>query len=326
MVLDILDLYKKTCEDLLGIPVIKGLKSESEKFPDCMYTTALLSVIPANGKGTKVAVSHNLGQYYAKKYGIYYHNNKKAKELAWQTSWGFSFRSIGIMILMHGDNKGLILPPKISALHLVIIPVYHRLDEKDKIQKRCKELELYFSKYPEIHIKIDDRKEVLPQIRHSYWEVKGVPLRAELTMKEYNENSLLIIRRDNDCKITAKITELQKIIQNELENMQITLFTKAKKNMSESIMNCKTWEQCSYYFVQKKACIAPWCRSADCEKKMKAQTAELCKKLDPFGLPAFPGIVKVLLIPFDVEPVNSGDRCIVCLKQAHCLALWGISY
>ena len=267
--LDILDVYKKMYEDLLAIPVIKGIKTEADKFADSMYSTVLECIIPLAGKGSRVAVSHNLGQHLAKKFDIYYHSKNHTKELVWQTSWGLSSRAIGMLALIHGDDKGIVLPPSIAPLQVVMVPLYGRMDEKEKVLEKIKAIADEMEKSG-IRCKIDER--VLQSVlKHAQWEAKGVPLRMELDYKGYCEGEVMIVRRDSSEKMQVKWEKLKGVVLGLLDQMQKAIFLKAKKQVADTIVSVINWEQCKYYLNQQKICMAPWY----CETREKRIGAEM---------------------------------------------------
>jgi prolyl-tRNA synthetase len=223
MVMDMLEVYKKCYEELLAIPVIKGKKSEEEKFPGALYTTSVETIIPSNGRGVQAATSHNLGQNFSKMFEIYFENEKKERELVWQTSWGFTTRSIGIMILMHGDDKGAIIPPRVAPIQAVVIPIFYKdLQENAKITAKISEIDEML-KSVGVRTKVDDRDIYTPGWKYNHWELKGVPLRIEFGMKDYNNSSVFVARRDTGEKVSIKWENLKKEIPAILEKTRPVL-------------------------------------------------------------------------------------------------------
>lgn len=257
MVLDVLDIYKKIYEEILAVPVIKGIKSEERKLPGALYTTNIETINPANGKGIEAACSHNLGQNMAKLYEIYFQNQKHSKELAWQTFWNLSIKAVGIIVLVHGDDKGVILPPRIAPIQVVLIPSYSKPFERDKLTIKLKEIAQDLQSTG-ILTKVDERVGHNSNWKHYNWEVKGVPLRIELGLKEQASECVILTRRDTGEKKTVKWIALKKEVNDLLELIQKQMLENAKKAMAESIINVTTWEQCMYYLKKGKSCLAPW--------------------------------------------------------------------
>ena len=325
MVQDMLEVYRQTYEDLLAVPVIKGIKSEEEKFPGAIYTTSVETVIPSNGRGVQAATSHNLGQNFSKMFDIYFENEKCEKELAWQTSWGFTTRSIGIMILMHGDDKGLILPPKVAPIQVVMVPIHYTNEERDKLLAKMKELEQELVKAG-IRTKIDDRTVYRPGWKFNYWELKGVPLRIEFGMKDYKASSVTVVRRDSGEKKSIKWEELSKAIPELLGRFHIDLLDRAKKGMNQAILKSNNMDDFIKNVNQRKSCLTPWCKTPECEQKIKALSKIEAKKYVEIDPSAMTGSVKTLNIPFDSEPIQAGEKCFACGGAAVCRAIWGRSY
>lgn len=325
MVLDVLDIYKKIYEEILAIPIIKGIKSELGKLPGALYSTSLETISPINGVGVEAACSHNLGQNIAKQYEIYFQNQKHSKELAWQTTWEFSIKAIGLILLVHGDNRGAILPPKIAPVQVVLIPQYTRPFDKDKIVNKFKEI-IQAINIEGLLTKIDDRTAFTPVWKHNYWEMKGVPIRIELGMKEMATEEVIFARRDIIDKKAVKWTELKKLIPETLDDIHKKMYENAKKAMTDTIVTISTWEQCMHYLKKGKACLAPWCRNTECENHArKMSKAELSKEAG-INVGQSQEFISIFNIPFDSDFVITGSRCFACEMPALCNSLWGRIY
>ncbi len=257
MVRDILDVYKNVYEELLAIPVIQGVKSEEEKFPGALYTTSVETLIPANGRGVQAATSHNLGQNFSKIFDIYFESEKGDRELVWQTSWGFTTRSIGIMVLIHGDDKGMIIPPRVAPIQVVMVPIFYSADEKDKLNAKLREIDAELQNAG-IRTKTDDRTIYRPGWKFNYWELKGIPLRVEIGMKDYATSSVSVVRRDTGEKIQVPWTALKQAIPALLETVQKNMLEKARKAIQDCIVKAFNWEQFMQLLNQRKACMTPW--------------------------------------------------------------------
>ena len=325
MVSDMLDIYAEVYEQYLAIPVIKGVKSEGEKFPGALYTTSVETVIPANGRGIQAATSHHLGQNFSKMFEIVFENEKCEKEFAWQTSWGFTTRSIGTMILIHGDDKGLILPPRVAPLQVVIVPIHYTNDEKDKLLAKIKDIEADF-KAAGISNKVDDRPLYRPGWKYNYWELKGVPLRIEFGMKDYAAESVTVVRRDTKEKKSFKWVDLSKNVLALLEEFQNNLLADARKKMGDVIINVDNWEDFMKAMNSRKSCIAPWCKVEKCEDDVKLKSKEESKKYSEIDPTVMTGSVKTLNIPYEQQPLKPDEKCFFCGQPATCRALWGRSY
>lgn len=267
-VMEMLEAYKKCYEELLAVPVVKGVKSEEEKFPGALYTTSLETVIPSNGRGVQACTSHNLGQNFSKMFDIYYENEKCEKELVWQTSWGFTTRSIGIIILMHGDDKGLILPPRVAPIQVAMVPIHYSNEERDKLIAKLKEIQNTLEAVG-VRCKVDDRTMYRPGWKYNYWELKGVPLRVEFGKKELEGNVVTLVRRDTGEKIKMPIADLTKGVPTLLEKFQADLYARAQKNMNDVIVKADNWKDFIKNVNSRKACLTPWCKNEKCEQKVK---------------------------------------------------------
>ncbi|MBN2367934.1 proline--tRNA ligase, partial [Candidatus Woesearchaeota archaeon] len=236
-VLEILEYYRQTFEDVLAIPVIPGKKTNIEKFAGADYSTALETFLPVK-KAIQGATSHSLGQNFSKAFDISFIDDSGEKKHGWQNSWGFTTRSIGIMIIMHGDDKGLVLPPRVAPIKAVIVPILFD-KTKDKVLKKAKELKKTLSKH---EVMLDDREGYTPGWKYNEWELKGVPLRIELGPKDIDNKQVVVVRRDTGKKETVKWTQLKKKVDELLEDIQKSMYKKAKKNIEESIVRVKDWK------------------------------------------------------------------------------------
>ena len=202
-----LDEYKKVCEELLAIPVLEGKKTDKERFAGAIETYSLEALMP-DGKALQMGTSHNLGQNFAKAFGIKFLGKDEKEYLPWQNSWGISTRLIGALVMVHSDDKGLVLPPKVAPVQIVIVPIYFK--DKKKILKKAIEIKNMlenqrFSAPTYLGLKsydiiLDDRDDYTPGWKYNEWELKGVPLRIEIGPKDVAKNQVVLVRRDNNKK------------------------------------------------------------------------------------------------------------------------------
>lgn len=179
----ILDFYRRAYEEILAIPVVKGKKSELEKFPGGDYTTTVETMIPENGRAVQGATSHYLGQNFAKMAKIIFENAEREKEFAYQTSWGFTTRSIGVCVLFHGDDKGLVLPPKVAKVQVVVVPLFFKEVDVQTSKNKASEIGKML-RAGGIRTYVDDDDHYNPGWKFNHWELKGVPIRIEVGPKE----------------------------------------------------------------------------------------------------------------------------------------------
>jgi prolyl-tRNA synthetase len=298
--------YRDIIENYLAIPVLVGVKSESEKFAGADYTTALESMMP-DGKALQMATSHNLGQHFAKVFDIKFIGEDEKEHMVWQTSWGLTTRTIGALVMVHGDDKGLVLPPKIAPVQVVIVPIPFKGAEPAAIEAKAKEIcdrltQKGFS------VVLDNRAEYTPGWKFNQWELKGVPLRIEIGPRDLKQEQVVMVRRDTKEKSFVKQTELEATVQKLMEEIQHNLYAKARLNMEQLTTTVKTYEALKQIICDKGGFVkAAWCGSAECEKKIKDETG-----------------ATIRVIPFEREEPATG--CIVCGQKAKDVVYFARSY
>jgi len=268
-VADILELYKKTIEEELAVPVITGKKSENDKFVGAVYTDTLESLMP-DGKALQMGTSHFLGQNFSKPFDVKYLDETNTETFAWQTSWGVSWRLIGGMIMTHGDDKGLILPPKIAPIQVVIIPIYTN-DDKDSVIQKAHQIKDDLSKI-ELRVHLDDREQLTPGFKFNDWEMKGIPIRIEIGPKDIAKKQVVLVRRHNRTKTSLNMDSLTEEISSELKNIQIEMFDAAKKILDERIVRVSEYQQFKEQLDNGKMIDCSWCGNQTCEDKIKEET------------------------------------------------------
>jgi prolyl-tRNA synthetase len=269
-VADILELYKKTIEEELAVPVITGKKSENDKFVGAVYTDTLESLMP-DGKALQMGTSHFLGQNFSKPFDVKYLNETNTETFAWQTSWGVSWRLIGGMIMTHGDDKGLILPPKIAPIQVVIIPIYYTNDDKDSVIQKAHQIKDDLSKI-DLRVHLDDREQLTPGFKFNDWEMKGIPIRIEIGPKDIAKKQVVLVRRHNRTKTSLNMDSLPDEISSELKNIQKEMFDAAKKILDERIVRVSEYQQFKEQLDNGKMIDCSWCGNQTCEDKIKEET------------------------------------------------------
>ena len=286
-VMDILEAYRDVIESYLAIPVLTGKKTENEKFAGALYTTTLEAIMP-DGKALQMGTSHNLGQHFSKVFDIKFLDENEKERHVWQTSWGFSTRMIGALIMLHGDDKGLVLPPKVAFVQVVIVPIPYKGTDADLISAKTKET-LETLKNNGIEVVLDDRAEYTPGWKFNEWELKGVPLRIEIGPRDVKQNQVMLVRRDTREKLAVKQEETANAVTKLLEEIQNNLFNKAKKMLEENITTVRTYEEFQKVLKEKGGFIrASWCFNSTCEEKIKEETGATIrivpfKKEEPFS-------------------------------------------
>ena len=269
-VADILELYKKTIEEELAVPVITGKKSENDKFVGAVYTDTLESLMP-DGKALQMGTSHFLGQNFSKPFDVKYLDETNTETFAWQTSWGVSWRLIGGMIMTHGDDKGLILPPKIAPIQVVIIPIYYTNDDKDSVIQKAHQIKDDLSKI-DLRVHLDDREQLTPGFKFNDWEMKGIPIRIEIGPKDIAKKQVVLVRRHNRTKTSLNMDSLTEEISSELKNIQKEMFDAAKKILDERIVRVSEYQQFKEQLDNGKMIDCSWCGNQTCEDKIKEET------------------------------------------------------
>ncbi|XP_004494473.1 proline--tRNA ligase, cytoplasmic [Cicer arietinum] len=312
-VLEILELYRRIYEEYLAVPVIKGKKSELEKFAGGLYTTSVEAFIPNTGRGIQGATSHCLGQNFAKMFEINYENEKGEKAMVWQNSWAYSTRTIGVMVMVHGDDKGLVLPPKVASVQVIVIPVPYKDADTQGIFDACSATVSMLCEAG-IRAESDSRDNYSPGWKYSQWEMKGVPLRIEIGPKDLANKQVRAVRRDTGAKIDIANAGLVEEIKKLLDSIQQNLFDVATQKRDECIQIIHTWDEFVQALNQKKMILAPWCDEKDVEVDVKARTkGEM-------------GAAKTLCSPFDQPELPEGTTCFASGKPAKKWSYWGRSY
>jgi len=269
-VADILDLYKKTIEEELAVPVVTGKKSEKDKFVGAVYTNTLESLMP-DGKALQMGTSHFLGQNFSKPFDVKYLDENNSETFAWQTSWGVSWRLIGGMIMTHGDDKGLVLPPKVAPIQVVIIPIYHSKEDKENVLQKACQIKDGLSDNG-IRVNLDDREQLTPGFKFNDWEMRGIPIRIEIGPKDIAKNQIVLARRHNQTKISLDMDGLTEKTLSELKNIQKEMFDAAKKILDERVVRVSEYQQFKKELENGKMIDCSWCGNQTCEDKIKEET------------------------------------------------------
>ncbi|MBI3956266.1 proline--tRNA ligase [Candidatus Gottesmanbacteria bacterium] len=269
MVLTALDWYRQVYEDYFALPVVYGIKSQSEKFAGAKATYAIEALMP-DGKALQAATSHNLGQNFSKPFDIHFQNREGKEDFVWQTSWGISTRSLGGLFMAHGDDNGLILPPKIAPIQVVIMPIFQK--DRESVISYCGQLKEVLTNGG-IRVHIDNREEPSVGRRFNEWEIKGVPLRFEVGQRETTDRSVTVARRDTGQKVT--LTRDQMLIETEklLVTIQGQLFTKQKEFLTKNTHDVDSYEGFKKIMETSRGYLrALWCEDAVCEAAIKKET------------------------------------------------------
>ena len=305
-VMDILYDYRDLMESYLAIPVLVGVKTENEKFAGALYTTTLEAMMP-DGKALQMGTSHNLGQNFAKVFDIKFIGEDETEHYAWQTSWGISTRLIGAVVMVHGDNKGLVLPPRIAPVQVAIVPIPYKDADSSSILAKSKEL---FEKLKQkgIAVILDARMEYRPGWKFHDWELKGVPVRIEIGPRDLKHKHITVARRDTFEKSIIKEEKAVEAVTELLEEIQDNLYAKAKKFLEEKTTTVQKYEEFKKTLKEKGGFIrASWCSSSECEEKIKEETG-----------------ATIRLRPFEKEEPFA--NCVYCEEQGKEVVYFAKSY
>ena len=281
----ILEWYAGVYEELLAVPVIRGGKTEKEKFAGGLYTTTVEGYIPATGRGIQGGTSHCLGQNFSKMFGITVEDpsakdgEKKAPLYVWQNSWGLSTRVIGVMVMIHGDNRGLVIPPRVAETQVIIVPVGVTAkstdEEKSSLNEQIDALATVL-RAADIRVETDKREGYSPGWKFNEWEMKGVPLRLEFGPGESAGHFVTTSRRDipgRDGKSTIAITALTEEIPALLETIQTDLYWRADSKLKEHTKKITEWDDFVPALNAKNICLIPHCLTEKCEDEIKDLSA-----------------------------------------------------
>ena len=301
----ILDIYKNLIEEYLAIPTISGFKTDKEKFVGAKYTTSLESLM-ADGKGLQMATSHHLGQNFSKPFEIKFLDRDTDEQFVWQTSWGISWRIIGAIIMVHGDDKGLILPPKISPTQVIIVPIY-KDESKEIVKQKAYDLEKKL-KDSNIRVYTDDRDEYTSGWKFNDWEMKGVPLRVNIGLRDMQEDQVELIRRDTKERFYVKEKELVNQTLYILQKIQSDMFARAKNHLQTNITSASSLEELLSILDTTGGFVAcSWCGKRECEDLVKEKTT-----------------ADIRIIPFNTR--NNVSSCIACGNEITTEVYFGRAY
>jgi prolyl-tRNA synthetase len=267
--LKILDLYTDVCESALAMPVVKGRKTESEKFAGALRTYSIEALM-GDGRALQAGTSHNLGQNFARAFDITFQARDKSVQHVWGTSWGVTTRLVGGVIMVHGDDSGLVLPPRIAPYQVVIVPI-GRENWRETVLPPAREVQRELAAAG-IRVTLDERDE-RPGWKFAEWELRGVPLRLEIGPKDIEKSEVLLARRDTRAKVAVAMKGLAARVTELLDDIQQTLLERARRFRDEHTQRADTYEAFKAAMDGRPGfVIAPWCGSAACEAQIKAET------------------------------------------------------
>ena len=302
----ILEIYSSFLEETMAVPVLKGIKSDNEKFAGAEETYCVEALMQ-DAKALQAGTSHFLGQNFAKAFDVQFVNPEGKKEYVWGTSWGVSTRLVGALIMTHSDDKGLVLPPNLAPIQVVMIPIFNSTDEYDTVVKKLEEIGKRLKKL-NISIKIDDRKNHKPGWKFSEYELKGIPVRLVIGPKDIDNNTIEVARRDNLTKEVVDEENIENYVDKLLPEIQNNLFNKAKKFREANTHKADNYEDFKNIFKNKNGFVyAHWDGSSETENQIKKETK-----------------ATIRCIPLDYG--KETGKCIVTGKKSKGMVIFGKAY
>jgi prolyl-tRNA synthetase len=302
--LKILTIYKDYIEQDLAIPVIIGRKSKNEKFAGAMHTYTLEALM-GDGKILQAGTSHNLGQNFARAFDIRFLDENQEEQFAWTTSWGTSTRLVGGIIMVHGDERGLKLPPKVASVQVVIVPIFFDKSKQEVMEKAEEYRDLLQEKF---RVELDVRDSYTPGWKFNEWEMKGIPVRLEIGPRDLANNQVTAVRRDKGNKVVIPENELIPTLEKWMLDIQNNLFLQARARLEENIRFTEDYESFKQIIEEKRGFIkAYWCGDEECEDHIKKET-------------------KATIRCMPLEEQKEKGKCIFCGKESSSLVYFGRAY
>ncbi|MDE6742412.1 MAG: proline--tRNA ligase [Lachnospiraceae bacterium] len=300
--IQMLNVYADFCEEYLAIPVIKGRKTDKEKFAGA-EATYTIEALMHDGKALQSGTSHNFGDGFARAFGIQYADKDNTLKYCHQTSWGMSTRIIGGIIMVHGDDSGLVLPPRIAPIHVMVIPIQQK---KEGVLEKAAELKDRLVKAG-FKVKVDD-SDKSPGFKFAEQEMRGIPVRIEIGPKDIENGKCIVVRRDTREKIEVVLGELETKVKEILETMQKDMLERARKHVEAHTYEAKEYDEFCDIINNKPGFVkAMWCGDVSCEEKIKEDTTATSR-----------------CMPFEQETIS--DHCVCCGRPAKKMVYWGKAY
>ena len=300
----ILAMYKQLIEEKLAIPVVAGHKSEREKFVGADYTTTVEGLMP-DGKALQMGTSHHLGQNFSKPFDIKFIGEDTLEHFAWQTSWGVSWRLIGALVMVHGDDKGLVFPPEVAPVQVVIVPI-HRDADSEMVKQHAHALGKEL-KAAGIRCYVDDRNQHTSAWKFNEWEMRGIPLRINIGPRDIKNGQVEMARRDSGEKFSKARQEAVSSVAHILADIQTALFSRAQDAMNKKSYRIENYEQLKSRIEFGGFFYAGWCERSECEEKIKQETG-----------------ADIRVLPFNQDSMP--ETCIRCGESSKKLAVFARAY
>jgi prolyl-tRNA synthetase len=310
-----LNQYQEVIEDHLAIPSVLGYKPEHDKFPGAKYTTTIETLMP-DGKSIQSGTSHQLGQHFAEAFEIEFEDENAEKQYCWNTSWGLSTRTIGALIMAHGDNDGLRLPPTIAPVQVVIVPIYQE-DNREEVVEYAEKVRDQIGR--DVRVELDDDESRTPGFKFNEWELKGVPLRLEIGPNEMEDEEATAVRRDNGEQKPIELENLGTEVEKTLDDIQDSLYTELEDYLHENIREAESKNEIFSTIGKNRGYVKTrWCGKEECDEEIKDQVS-----------------AEIVALPFreDSKPESIQDesehidgKCGVCGEDAKRWAYFAKNY
>ncbi|MBQ3060966.1 MAG: proline--tRNA ligase [Lachnospiraceae bacterium] len=298
--IQMLNLYADFCEDFLAIPVVRGRKTDKEKFAGA-EATYTIEALMHDGKALQSGTSHNFGDGFAKAFGIQYTDKENKLQYVHQTSWGMTTRLIGAVIMVHGDDSGLVLPPRLAPCQVMIVPI---MQKKEGVLEMAAKLK---DKLSNFRVKVDD-SDKSPGWKFADCEMRGIPLRVEIGPKDIEANQAVLVRRDTREKIVVSLDEIETKVLELLDKIQVEMLERARTHREEHTFVAENFDEFVDTVANKPGFVkAMWCGEQECEDKIKETTTATSR-----------------CMPFNQEKIS--DVCVCCGKPAKSMVYWGKAY
>ena len=302
----ILGIYSKILKDYLALPGVIGRKTDSEKFAGAEASYSIEHIMP-DGNAIQGPAFHTDGQKFSKPFDIKFLDKSGKTEYAYQNTFAISTRELGVMVAIHGDDNGMVIPPKLARIQVVVIPIYNN-DNKDVVSKAAKDLSRKLEQNARVYL--DDNNAYSPGWKFHAWELKGTPIRIEIGERDIKADKVVVSRRDTGAKLDVKVKELPKTIETLLNEINDNLYKRALKFTEANTHEATTYSELKKVLEKEGGFIqAAWCGSAECEAKAKKDTKG-----------------KITNMPFDAQGKAKGKKCVVCGEDAKHIANFAKSY
>jgi len=301
-----LGVYRRFAEEHMALPVIEGRKTDREKFAGAHHTYSIEAMM-GDAKALQSGTSHHLGQNFAKAFDVTFQTQEGTREFVYATSWGLSTRMIGALIMAHGDDNGIVIPPRLATTQVVVVPIFRKPEERERVMEAVGKFTLRF-KPAGIGFKVDDRDQYSPGWKFNDWEKRGIPLRIEVGPKDLERNQVVLARRDNGQKQNASQEGLERTVRDMLETIQSSLYERAREFREKHTHRVDDYKKFLEILDADGGFLwCHWCGSGECEERIKDETK-----------------ATIRCIPMKAEPEEG--KCILCSGRSERRVIFARAY